>query len=133
MLKSRKDLQVRFSQSNAPKLYQLKTAISNLKQENLSVTIYYMSLKSLWDKLHSIVPAEPCICGASKIIIERHARDRAIEFLQGLHDRFSHIHSQILLIEPTPLTEKMFNLVKQEEVQQFINNSSLPSIDSTAL
>lgn len=65
-------------------------------------------------------------------MLELHARDRAMEFLQGLHDHFVNIRNQILLIEPTPPTEKMFNFVEQEEVQQFINNSSLPSIDSAA-
>ncbi|KAL5713994.1 hypothetical protein ACHQM5_016016 [Ranunculus cassubicifolius] len=128
-----KDLHSRFSQSNAPKLYQLKTAISNLKQEDMSVTTYFTRLKSLWDELDSILPTEQCICGTGKAILERIAKDRAIEFMQGLHDRFAPIRSQILLIEPMPTAEKIFSLVKQEESQQAINNNMLPTIDSAAL
>ncbi|WOH13446.1 hypothetical protein DCAR_0832956 [Daucus carota subsp. sativus] len=76
----------------------------------MSVTNYFTRLKSLWDEYDSLVSSEPCICGASKFLIERQERDRAMEFLQGLHDRFSNIRSQILLIEPLPSAQKIFNL-----------------------
>ncbi|WOG92429.1 hypothetical protein DCAR_0311695 [Daucus carota subsp. sativus] len=128
-----KDLQTRFSHSNGPKLYQLKMAISNLKQEDMSVTAYFTKLKSLWDEFDSISPTEQCICGAEKVLIERLARDRAMEFMQGLHDRFSHVRSEILLLEPTPSSDKIFNLVKQEEAQQYIDQASAPVIESVAL
>ncbi|XP_063946865.1 uncharacterized protein LOC108212640 [Daucus carota subsp. sativus] len=127
------DLKVRFSQSNAPQLYHLKTAIINLKQADMSVTNYFTRLKSLWDEYDSLVSSEPCICGASKFLIERQERDRAMEFLQGLHDRFSNIRSQILLIEPLPSAQKIFNLVKQEEAQQFIAMPPALSTESAAL
>ena len=128
-----KDLHVRFSQANAPKLFQLKAAISNLKQEEKSVTVYYTQLKTLWDELDSLNPPETCICGARKLLIEQHARDRAMEFLQGLLDKFSPIRSQILLIETIPTAERMFNPFKQEEMQQIINNSAPPLVESAAL
>ncbi|KAL5700713.1 hypothetical protein ACHQM5_026126 [Ranunculus cassubicifolius] len=64
------ELKMRFAQSNAPKIFQLKASITCLKQENLDVTGYYSRLKSLWDELDSIVPSPPCICGASQHIIE---------------------------------------------------------------
>ncbi|XP_074376749.1 uncharacterized protein LOC141718263 [Apium graveolens] len=128
-----KDLHVRFSQVNAPKLFQLKTAISNLKQDEKSVIVYYTQLKILWDELDSLNPPETCICGASKFLLEQHARDRAMEFLQGLHDKFAPIRSQILFLEPIPTAERMFNLVKQEEMQEIINNSIAPLVESVDL
>ncbi|KAL5726342.1 hypothetical protein ACHQM5_009393 [Ranunculus cassubicifolius] len=127
------DLKVRFSVSNAPKLYQLKNAISSLKQDDLPVQTYFTRLRSLWDEYDSLLPGEPCICGASKFLLEKHQRDRAMEFLQGLHDRFSSLRSQILLIEPLPVAQKIFQLVKQEEDQQLINASSSPNIDGATL
>ncbi|KAL5718439.1 hypothetical protein ACHQM5_011341 [Ranunculus cassubicifolius] len=127
------DLKARFSQSNAPQLYHLKTAIINLKQETLSVTNYYTRLKSLWDEYDSLVPFEACICGTGKSLLERHERDRAMEFLQGLQDRFANLRSQILLIEPLPSTQRIFNLVKQEEAQQLINMAPPTSNEAAAL
>ncbi|XP_012851492.1 PREDICTED: uncharacterized protein LOC105971187 [Erythranthe guttata] len=56
------DLKDRFSQSNAPKIYQLKQSISSLKQESMSVSLYFTQLKSLWDELGSIIHITPCIC-----------------------------------------------------------------------
>ena len=96
------DLKDRFSQSNAPKIYQLKKSISLLKQEGLSVSLYFTQLKSLWDELNSIVSVTPCICGNAKSIIDQQHQDRAMEFLQGLHDQFSAIRSTILLMDPFP-------------------------------
>ncbi|KAJ0079612.1 hypothetical protein Patl1_23091 [Pistacia atlantica] len=108
------DLKDRFSQSNAPKIYQLKQSISSLKQE---VT----QLKSVWDELSPIVCITPCTCGNAKNNIDQQNQDRAMKFLQGLHDRFSAIRSQILLMEPFPSIQCIHNLVRQEEKQQEIN------------
>jgi hypothetical protein len=80
------DLKDRLSQSNAPKIYQLKQSISALKQEGMTVSLYFTQLKSLWDELHSIAPINPCICGNAKSIIDQQNQDRAMEFLQGVHD-----------------------------------------------
>ncbi|XP_026396603.1 uncharacterized protein LOC113291266 [Papaver somniferum] len=58
------DIKSRFSHHNASKLYALKQSIALLKQDNLSVAMYYTRLKSLWDQLDAFRPIEPCICGA---------------------------------------------------------------------
>ncbi|KAJ6829909.1 uncharacterized protein M6B38_356785 [Iris pallida] len=56
-----------------------------------------------------------------------------MEFLQGLHDRFSAIRSQILLMEPFPSVAKIHNLVRQEEKQQEINAMMTPVPEAAAL
>ncbi|PNX55491.1 hypothetical protein L195_g049120 [Trifolium pratense] len=127
------DLKDRFSQSNAPKIYQLKQSISALKQEGMSVSLYFTQLKSLWDELHSIAPINPCICGNAKSIIDQQNQDRAMEFLQGVHDRFSAVRSQILLMDPFPSIQRIYNIVRQEEKQQEINFRPLPAEESAAL
>ena len=43
------DLKGRFSQSNAPRIFQLQREIVSLQQNTLSVTLYY-KLKGLWDE-----------------------------------------------------------------------------------
>ena len=41
-----------------------------------------------------------------------------MEFLQGLHDRFSALCNQILLMDPFPNATKIYALVRQEAKQQ---------------
>ncbi|KAI9180778.1 hypothetical protein LWI28_008081 [Acer negundo] len=88
-----KDLSDHFSQSNAPKIYQLKQSISSLKQDNVTVLAYYSLLKSLRDELNSLSTVITCTCGHGHAAAARVQGDRAIEFLQGLHDPFSAIRS----------------------------------------
>jgi len=63
------NLKDRFSQSNAPKIYQLKQSISALKQEGKSVSLYFTQLKSLWDELNSIAPVNQCICQSMTCLV----------------------------------------------------------------
>lgn len=58
-----------------------------------------------------------------------------MEFLQGLNDCFSSLRSQVLLMDPLPSVQRIFNLVKQEEAQQIINSTfnTSGSVESAAL
>ncbi|XP_061993960.1 uncharacterized protein LOC133711901 [Rosa rugosa] len=42
-------LRERFSQGNAPRIFEIQRDIASLRQEQLSVSTYYRRLKSLWD------------------------------------------------------------------------------------
>ncbi|XP_026432325.1 uncharacterized protein LOC113329698 [Papaver somniferum] len=99
----------------------------------MHVSLYYTKIKTLWDQYDSLVAIEACICRAGKSLLERVERDREIEFLQGLHDRFSNLRSQILTMDPFPNALRIFNLVQQEEEQQNITASPLPTVESTSL
>jgi hypothetical protein len=111
----------------------LKQSISALVQEGVSVFLYFTQLKSLWDELNSIAPVNPCIRGNAKSIIDQQNQDRAMEFLQGVHDRFSAVRSQTLLMDPFPSIQHIYNLVRQEEKQQEISFRPLPAEESAAL
>ncbi|XP_058215717.1 uncharacterized protein LOC131326844 [Rhododendron vialii] len=121
------DLRDRFTQTNAPKVYQLKQAIGKTTQEDSSVSTYFTKMKALWDELSSVSTVQPCTCGHGKANAALHQQDRAMEFLQGLHERYSSLRSQILLMEPFPSAAKIYALVRQEEKQQEIH-SSTPSV-----
>ena len=47
------DLRELFSQSNAPRIFEIQQDIAYQKQEQLSVSTYYTKLKGLWDELTS--------------------------------------------------------------------------------
>ncbi|XP_026440421.1 uncharacterized protein LOC113339346 [Papaver somniferum] len=127
------EIKNRFFHTNALKLYALKQSISTLKQDNLNVAMYFTNLKTLWDQMDSFRPPVACICAAGKSFLEHHNQDRSMEFLQGLHDRFSSLRSQCMLMEPMPSAAKLYNLVRQDEEQQGINSSSLTQVDSATL
>lgn len=55
------DLRERFQQSNGPRIFQLHREIVNLNQENMSVSVHFTKLKSLWDELSNFRPS--CTCG----------------------------------------------------------------------
>lgn len=74
-----------------------------------------------------------CICGTAKSIIDQQNQDCAMEFLQGVLDRFSAIRSQILQMDPFPSIQRIYNLVLQEEKQQEIIFHPLPAEESNAV
>nr|XP_010909927.1 uncharacterized protein LOC105035912 [Elaeis guineensis] len=60
------DLQKRFSQGNAPRAHQIKTEISSLHQEGLTVASYYTKLKGMWDELENYSAIPKCTYEAAK-------------------------------------------------------------------
>lgn len=67
-----------------------------------------------------------------KVISDHYQRDCLIQFLMGLHDSFSNVQDQIMLIDPLPPVTKVFSYIQQWERHQLIT-SATPSIDSVAL
>lgn len=61
-----KEVFERFSESNAPLIYQLQKELCNLRQENLSIAAYYGKLKKIWDELQMLEGVPTCVCGALK-------------------------------------------------------------------
>jgi hypothetical protein len=85
------DLRDRFSQSNAPRIFQIERDIACLAQDQLTVAAYYTRLKKLWDELGSYNDTV-CSCGAD------HKRRRLMQFLMGLNESYSAIQSRLLII-----------------------------------
>ncbi|XP_024039550.1 uncharacterized protein LOC112098151 [Citrus clementina] len=121
------DLHACFQQTNAPKVYKLKLAISSLRQGDVSVCYYYRKMKKLWKKLNSLQHVEPCVSGIAKVVNELQKRDFGMEFLQGLHDRYAAIRGCILLMDPFPNAQEILALVEREETQQDLHALEEPS------
>ncbi|XP_024027963.1 uncharacterized protein LOC112093532 [Morus notabilis] len=64
------DLDERFTQGVAPRVYELKRAIALLQQEKSSISSYYGKLRAIWGELQGLnsVPVCRCRykCGAAK-------------------------------------------------------------------
>ncbi|XP_026396657.1 uncharacterized protein LOC113291326 [Papaver somniferum] len=128
------ELRDHFYQSNAPKKIYLKHAISTLKIDGMSVSMFFTKMKALWEELDATsMGTTPCICAAGKKIAEHRNRDKVMEFLQGLDDRFVNVRSSVLLMDLIPPINKVYNLVRHEEKQLHISTSSNVQVENATL
>ncbi|KEH29684.1 hypothetical protein MTR_4g048330 [Medicago truncatula] len=87
-------------------------------------------MKSLWEELNSHRPMHvctcpyPCRCESMRAAREFRMEDQVIQFLTGLHDNFSVVKTQVLLMDPLPSINKVYSMVVQEES----NNTAPPPI-----
>ncbi|XP_061353224.1 uncharacterized protein LOC133297999 [Gastrolobium bilobum] len=116
------DLKERFSQGDIFKISDLQDDIYRLHQGDNTVSDYYTQLKVLWDELETLQPTPSCrcirpCCNVSSEVKKIRERDYSIRFLKGLSDKFSHVRSQIMLIDPLPSVNRVFSLIMQQERQ----------------
>jgi len=122
------DIRERNSQKNGPRVFQLKKAISLLKQEHMSVTVYFAKMKSLWDELsnYNVLPVcncgalRTCTCNIIKSLLEVQEKEHIMCFLMGLNDCYTQVRDQILLMEPLPSMNTVFAKITQQERQREI-------------
>ncbi|XP_070677941.1 uncharacterized protein [Malus domestica] len=111
------ELHERYSQSNAPRIFQLQRDIASLTQDQLSVAAYYTKLKKLWDELASYSDSTSCTCGA------HNERNKLMQFLMGLNESYSAIRGQVLLMNPLPTVCQAYASISQEAKQRSLTAS----------
>ncbi|CAJ2674795.1 uncharacterized protein LOC123890336 [Trifolium pratense] len=127
------DLLARFTQKNAPRIFEIRRAIANLSQGTKSISTYYTELKAYKDELNSYQTLPACVCGAVPNFNEVYTTEHLMDFLQGLNDSYTSVRSQILLMDPLPSVPKAYSLLLQEERQRSISDSRSVSIDQSAM
>ncbi|XP_021899482.1 uncharacterized protein LOC110815834 [Carica papaya] len=118
------DLQLRYQQSNAPRIYQLKQSMNKLTQGSLSINTYYTRMKTIWDELKTFQPAPSCHCGNMKAWNDYQEQEFIMTFLMGLNPSYAAVRAQILMMECSPSILKVFSLVVQEERHRAIGLDS---------
>ncbi|KAL5538181.1 hypothetical protein UlMin_044629 [Ulmus minor] len=99
------------------------------------VSIYFTKLKSVWEELSNYRPncsCGKCTCGGVKLLNSHYQMEHIMSFLMGLHDSFSQIRGQLLLMDPLPPINKVFSLISQEEHQRKVGTQLHSSSDSTS-
>ena len=129
------ELQNVFSQGNGPKIYNLQTEISEIRQNQMSVTEFYTKFKRLWDQLLNYEPMPECSCGAMKTLSNSHNKAYVMRFLMGLNENFDTVRSQILMMDPFPSISKVYSLILQEESHKSVDhgNSGSSQTDTMAM
>ncbi|XP_065631528.1 uncharacterized protein LOC136068320 [Quercus suber] len=125
------ELQNVYSQGNGPKVYNLQTEISQIRQNQMSVTEFYSKFKRLWDQLLNYEPMPECSCGAMKTLINSHNKAYVMRFLMGLNEVFDTVRSQILMMDPFPSMSKVYSLILQEESHKIGHGGSGSSQNDT--
>ncbi|BFG29707.1 hypothetical protein CerSpe_159810 [Prunus speciosa] len=110
------DLRDRFSQSNAPRIFQIERDIACLSQAQMTVAAYYTKLKGLWDELGSYNDTVYS-CGAD------HKRRQLMQFLMGLNESYKAIRGQILLMNLLPDVCQAYSSIVQEEKQRSLGDA----------
>ena len=109
------ELKNRFSQGNAPKIYNLQKEISHISQNQMSATDYFTKFKCLWDQLLNDDPLPEFSCGAMKALSASHDKAYVMRFLMGLNENFDTLRRQSLMFDPFPQISKVYLLVLQEK------------------
>ncbi|XP_071708327.1 uncharacterized protein [Rutidosis leptorrhynchoides] len=101
---------------------QIANEISQLKQDQCTVEIYYQKLKGYWDELDALEAPYICTCICNcengRVNGEREQRKRLIQFLMGLDECYSNVRGQILLMQPMSNAAKAYGMIRQEEKQK---------------
>lgn len=112
-------LEKRFALTSGSRKYKLNKDLYELKQNNLSVTEYYTSIKSIWEELDSLnllhVVTNPLtdVVKLFETIAEQKEETRLFRFLNGLDDHFNAQRSQILLMSPFPVLNLLVFLLSK--------------------
>ncbi|XP_010519698.1 PREDICTED: uncharacterized protein LOC104799067 [Tarenaya hassleriana] len=118
-----KNLESRFKQKNAAKLYNIQHQLDSLHQGSMDLNMYFTKMTSLWEELKNHEPFPVCSCGHCSCSLERRwldliERRNVVNFLMRLNDSYTPARRQILMLDPLPDISRAFNLVAQEEQQR---------------
>ena len=118
------DLRERFSQSNAPYIFEIQRDIACLRQEQLFVYAYNTKLKGLWDELASYNDTTHG---------QQQDQQKLMQFLMGLNDSYSVVRGQILLMNPLPSVRQAYSSISQKEKQRILSSTHTVSDSGTSV
>ena len=131
------DLQVRYAQTNVPKLINLRKEISHLDQGAMTISAYFIKFRTIHDELECLHSNPRCTCNHCTCTVNSRldAQEQTIQltqFLMGLSDQFTGIRGQILLMTPLPTMSQCYAMLLQEESQRGVTNAVVPSADNSS-
>ncbi|XP_057249218.1 uncharacterized protein LOC130590685 [Beta vulgaris subsp. vulgaris] len=126
-------LKERYCVSNGTRICQLKSQISDCKQQSMeSLADYFGRLTRLWDELSSQEVAPTCSrggaqCEVVRFLEQQRSDDRLHRFLLGRDDCYGPLRSNLLAQAPLPTVARAYQIVAQEERLRGTRSSSQPS------
>lgn len=99
------DLNDHFQQNNEPRIFQLRRELTNLVQNQNSVSVHFTNLKTLSEELRKYRPSytcRQCACGGVREPSSYFQMEYVMSFLIGLNDSYAQIRSQLLMLDHIP-------------------------------
>ncbi|KAK9742424.1 hypothetical protein RND81_03G171900 [Saponaria officinalis] len=120
-----KELKERFTAGNAPRIHQLKSELSECKQEkNQSIVEYYTRLKAIWDELGNYSRVPQCTCGAAAELAKEREEEKVHQFLLGLDTSlYGNLRTNLLMKDDITSLSRAYALVLREERHKAITKS----------
>ena len=111
---------------NTADLFDIKGALHDLRQGEMTVTHYYNTLSRFWQQLDVFETMDwECLRDASryKRIIEK---ERVFKFLLGLDKSLDEVRGRILGTKPLPTIQEAFSEVRREESRKKLMMGTRP-------
>ncbi|KAL8161993.1 hypothetical protein V2J09_013482 [Rumex salicifolius] len=128
-----KELETRFHKPNRTRVFHVQCELSSLSQGSSSVSTYFTKFKRLWDEYMLLLEDCVCACGSNKILNKVMTDQQVVQFLMGLNESFSTVRGSILLMNPPPSLDEVYQLILQEEDQRQSHVSFKQDQDALAL
>ncbi|XP_061358763.1 uncharacterized protein LOC133302960 [Gastrolobium bilobum] len=130
------DLRDRFQQSDIFRVLDLQEDIYKMQQGERLVSDFFTDVKIMWDELDNLKPLPSCkcdnrcLCGGYQQMRQYRETDHVIRFLKGLNEQYSHVRSQIMLLDPLPNINRVFSMIVQQERQMLMEGQPDMTIES---
>ncbi|XP_019259465.1 PREDICTED: uncharacterized protein LOC109237601 [Nicotiana attenuata] len=120
----------RYGSVNRTKVFEIKRELASTFQGTLDIASYFNKLKKLWDELGIMCSshANSCVCAAKVGLQKEKEEDKVDQFLMGLKEVYIGVRSNILMMQPVPSLDTVYNILLQDEKQrQVIPNTQFNS------
>ncbi|XP_075524541.1 uncharacterized protein LOC142556937 [Primulina tabacum] len=119
------DPKERFDKICGSRIFSIHRDIAHLTQGSSSISVYFSTLKRLWDEFTFLVTLPSCECESAKAYIDHEQQMRLLQFMMGLNDSYGHIRSQILMMNPLPYVNQAYSIISHEESTRHVLSSQL--------
>ncbi|XP_019259221.1 PREDICTED: uncharacterized protein LOC109237378 [Nicotiana attenuata] len=124
-LKHLNQLEKRYGTVNGTKVFEIKKELASNCQGSLDIASYFNKLKKLWDELAFIRKnrVSSCNCAAKSSLQQELEEDKVYQFLMGLNETYVGIRGNLLMMQPLPSLDTVYNILLQDESQRHVNST----------
>ncbi|KAK8574586.1 hypothetical protein V6N12_062276 [Hibiscus sabdariffa] len=112
------------STNNNSELFRLESQSFSLTQGDLSVTLYFQSLNSIWQQLDLYEEIAWVVPDDAGLYQQAVSKRRIFQFLHGLTPAFDEVRGRVVGTSPLPSLREVFAMVKQEESRRMLMSST---------
>ena len=117
---------------NASQIFEIKTRLWQMKQEDREVTEYYTEMLGLWQDL-DLNREEERECTGDSVHFKKMENERVFQFLARLNCELDDVRSRVLSRRLLPSIREVFSEVQREESRRRVMLDLLFGLEASAL